>query len=162
MWPRPGTILNITATASLALPSAVCVAPRTQSQRSQRSASFGRRCPQNGHGILSPVVGSGRAAGASVYSTFIFTESHKPQGIRQANRSEQTDHERHGSSRFSEPLCRTPALASTSVTFALSVVGCAVFYFFSDSPRKLSARDSDLIRTSLSATRPRLRATACA
>src|SRR5204863_7205357 len=72
MCPSPGTILNITATASLALPSAVCVAPRTQSQRSQRSASFGRRCPQYGHGILSPVVGSGRAVGASVYSTFIF------------------------------------------------------------------------------------------
>src|SRR6266852_5168458 len=71
MCPRPGTILNITATMSLALPSAVCVAPRTQSQRSQRSASFGRRCPQYGHGILSPVVGSGAAVGASVYSTFI-------------------------------------------------------------------------------------------
>src|SRR5437763_138484 len=86
MCPSPGTILNITATASLALPSAVCVAPRTQSQRSQRSASFGRRCPQYGHGILSPVVGSGRAVGASVYSTFIFIESHKPHRIRQANR----------------------------------------------------------------------------
>src|SRR5438477_1218479 len=86
MCPRPGTILNITATMSLALPSAVCVAPRTQSQRSQRSASFGRRCPQYGHGILSPVVGSGRAVGASVYSTFIFVESHKPHRIRQAKR----------------------------------------------------------------------------
>src|SRR5438045_5669037 len=86
MCPRPGTILNITATISLALPSAVCVAPRTQSQRSQRSASFGRRCPQYGHGILSPVVGSGRAAGASVYSTFILIESHKPHRIRQAKR----------------------------------------------------------------------------
>ena len=94
MCPRPGTILNITATMSLALPSAVCVAPRTQSQRSQRSASFGRRCPQYGHGILSPVVGSGRAAGASVYSTFIFTESHKPHRIRQAKRdSAEEDHE---------------------------------------------------------------------
>src|SRR6266536_2285617 len=74
MCPRPGTILNITATMSLALPSAVSVAPRTQSQRSQRSASFGRRCPQYGHGILSPVVGSGRTAGASVYSTFILSK----------------------------------------------------------------------------------------
>src|SRR5512132_2162187 len=86
MCPRPGTILNITATMSLALPSAVCVAPRTQSQRSQRSASFGRRCPQYGHGILSPAIGSGWTAGASVYSTFILTESHKPHRIRQANR----------------------------------------------------------------------------
>src|SRR5712691_13119646 len=74
MCPRPGTILNITATRSLALPSAVCVAPRTQSQRSQRWASFGRRCPQYGHGILSPVVGSGAAVGASVYSTFILSK----------------------------------------------------------------------------------------
>src|SRR4051795_6341084 len=74
MWPRPGTILNITATKSLALPSAVSLAPRTQSQRSQRSASFGRRCPQYGHGILSPVVDSDWTAGASVYSTFILTK----------------------------------------------------------------------------------------
>src|SRR5215471_11982499 len=86
MCPRPGTRLNITATASLALPSAVCVAPRTQSHWSQRSASFGRRCPQYGHGILSPVVGFGGATGASVYSTFILNESPKPRGIRQANR----------------------------------------------------------------------------
>ena len=86
MWPRPGTTLNITATKSLALPSAVSLAPRTQSQRSQRSASFGRRCPQYGHGILSPVLGSGRAVGASVYSTFIFIENHKPHRIRQAKR----------------------------------------------------------------------------
>src|SRR6266550_8799928 len=94
MCPSPGMILNITATMSLALPSAVCVAPRTQSQRSQRSAFFGRRCPQYGHGILSPVVGSGRAAGASVYSTFIFIESHKPHRIRQAKReSPEEDHE---------------------------------------------------------------------
>src|SRR5216117_1294516 len=84
MCPRPGTILNITATMSLALPSAVCVAPRTQSQRSQRSASFGRRCPQYGHGILSPVLGSSAAVGASVYSTFILFETHKTRGIRQA------------------------------------------------------------------------------
>src|SRR5262245_23282819 len=86
MCPRPGTMLNMTATMSLALPSAVCVAPRTQSQRSQRSASFGRRCPQYGQGILSPVVGSGWAAGASVYSTFILNEIHKSHRIRQANR----------------------------------------------------------------------------
>src|SRR5262245_13837537 len=95
MWPRPGMMLNITATMSLALPSAVCVAPRTQSQRSHRSASFGRRCPQYGHGILSPVVASGRAAGASVYSTFILNESHKWDRIRQANRI-RGDHELRG------------------------------------------------------------------
>src|SRR6516225_294983 len=89
MCPRPGTMLNITATMSLALPSAVCVAPRTQSQRSQRSASFGRRRPQYGHGILSPVVDSGGAAGASVYSTFILNEIHKSHRIRQANRIKQ-------------------------------------------------------------------------
>src|SRR4029077_14924118 len=101
MCPRPGTILNITATISLALPSAVCVAPRTQSHGSQPSASFGRRCPQYGHGILSPVVASGRAAGASVYSTFIFTESHKPQGIRQAKRdSAEEDHKLRGRAAF--------------------------------------------------------------
>jgi len=86
MCPRPGTILNMTATRSLALPSAVSVAPRTQSQRSQRPASLGRRCPQYGHGILSPVGGSGWATGASVYSTFTLTESHKSHRIRQANR----------------------------------------------------------------------------
>src|SRR6266404_1800246 len=86
MCPRPGTMLNITATASLALASAVCVAPRTQSQRSQRSASFCRRCPQYGHGILSPVVASGAAVGASVYSTFILLEGHKSCGIRQTQR----------------------------------------------------------------------------
>src|SRR6476469_5263379 len=94
MCPRPGTILNITATRSLALPSAVSVAPRTQSQRSQRPASLGRRCPQYGHGILSPVAGSGWATGASVYSTFILTESHKAHRIRQAKRdSAEEDHE---------------------------------------------------------------------
>src|SRR4029453_16729058 len=92
--PKPGMILNITATASLALPSAVCAAPRTQSQRSQRSASFGRRCPQYGHGMLSLVVGSGRGAGASLFSPFIFIESHKPHRIRQAKReSPEEDHE---------------------------------------------------------------------
>src|SRR6266496_4976399 len=71
MCPKPGITLNITATASLALHSAVSVAPRVQSHRSQRSASFGRRCPQYGQGILSPALGSSRAAGASVYSTLI-------------------------------------------------------------------------------------------
>jgi len=40
------------------------------------------------------VVGSGRAAGASVYSTFILTESHKPHRIRQAKRvSAEEDHD---------------------------------------------------------------------
>src|SRR6266498_775833 len=71
MCPSPGMILNITATASLALPSAVSVALRVQSHRSQLCASFGRRCPQYGQGILSSALGSGRLGGASVYSTFI-------------------------------------------------------------------------------------------
>src|ERR1043166_2624781 len=94
MCPRPGTILNITATASLALPSAVCVAPRTQSQRSQRCAFFGRRCPQYGHGILSPVPSSEAAVGASVYSTFILIETHNLHGVRQAKRnSDERDHQ---------------------------------------------------------------------
>jgi hypothetical protein len=64
-------ILKITAMASLALPSAVSVAPLVQSHRSQRWASFGKRCPQYGQGILSPATGSGRVVGASVYSTLI-------------------------------------------------------------------------------------------
>ena len=71
---------------SLALPSAVCVAPRTQSQRSQRPASFGRRCPQYGHGILSPVVVLGWAGGASVYSTFILYR--KSQAARNSSSKE--------------------------------------------------------------------------
>src|SRR5215469_12429251 len=71
MCPNPGMMLNRTAIASLALPSAVCVAPRVQSHWSQRSASFGRRCPQNGQAILSPAAGSGRAGGASVYAMFV-------------------------------------------------------------------------------------------
>jgi hypothetical protein len=64
-------ILNITAMASLALPSAVSVAPRVQSHRSHRSASFARGCPQYGQGISSPTLCSGRVAAASVYSTLI-------------------------------------------------------------------------------------------
>ena len=88
MCPRPGMMLRITATASLALPSAVSVvAARVQSHRSQRCASLGRRCPQCGHGILSDVLGWDRAAGASVYSTLIEIasfENPKPCGIRQA------------------------------------------------------------------------------
>src|SRR6266496_4563700 len=86
MCPKPGLMLRITATASLALPSAVSVAPRVQSHRSQLCASFGSRCPQNGHAILAPVLGSGRIAGASVYSTLISVfYGHKAHGIRQAN-----------------------------------------------------------------------------
>src|SRR5437867_10707891 len=89
MCPNPGMILNIIATASLALPSAVSSVPRVQSHRSQRSASFGSRCPQNGQGILSPAVGSGRAAGASVYSMLMSSiEGHKARGIRQAQRGQ--------------------------------------------------------------------------
>src|ERR1043166_769650 len=86
MCPTPGMMLNITATASLALPSAVSVAPRFQSHRSQLCASFGRRCPQYGHGIVSAALASGRVAGASVYSTLIsIVENHKLRGIRQEN-----------------------------------------------------------------------------
>src|SRR6516162_5968819 len=120
MCPRPGTILNITATASLALPSAVCVAPRTQSQQSQRPASFGRRCPQYGHGILSPVVGLGWAGGASVYSTFILSESHKPHGIRQAKRR------RHVIAVSSRSACRgLPALPGSCLSRSLLAVASA-------------------------------------
>jgi hypothetical protein len=47
-------MLSRTATASLALPSAVsAVALRVQSHRSQLSASLGSKCPQYGHGTLS-------------------------------------------------------------------------------------------------------------
>ena len=117
MCPRPGTILNITATMSLALPSAVCVAPRTQSHRSQRSASFGRRCPQYGHGILSAALDSGGAAGASVYSTFILTEAHKWDGIRQAKReSAEEDHELRVRAAFRKvPICCAQRLRSESL-----------------------------------------------
>ena len=48
-------------------------------------ASFGRRCPQYGQGILSPALGSGRVAGASVYSTLISIIEGRTRGIRQAN-----------------------------------------------------------------------------
>jgi hypothetical protein len=41
------------------------------------------------------------------------------------------------------------ASSSTSVTFTLFVVGCAVFSFFSGLLRKLSAVDSTPIGTSL-------------
>src|SRR5215831_16409300 len=113
-------MLNITATASLALPSAVCVAPRTQSQRSQRPASFGRRCPQYGHGILSPVVGLGWAGGASVYSTFILSESHKPHGIRQARRR------RHIIAVSNRSACRgLPALPGSCLSRRLLAVASA-------------------------------------
>src|SRR6266404_6998296 len=71
MCPKPGMMLRITATASLALPSAVSVALRFQSHRSQLCASFGRGCPQYGHVILPSAPGSERVAGASVYSTLI-------------------------------------------------------------------------------------------
>src|SRR6266404_4307749 len=67
MCPSPGIILNNTAIASLAFPSAVSVAPRVQSHRSQLVASFGNKCPQYGHGILSALT-SCRWVGASVYS----------------------------------------------------------------------------------------------
>src|SRR6476619_5380656 len=58
----------MTATTSLALPSAVSVSVRIQSQRSQASASFGRTWPQSGHVIVSAETG-GSKVGASVYST---------------------------------------------------------------------------------------------
>src|SRR5467141_2990249 len=79
-------MLRITATASLALPSAVSVASRFQSHRSQRCASFGRRCPQYGHAILPSAPGSERVAGASVYSTFILIIENNAGAIRQAKR----------------------------------------------------------------------------
>src|SRR5947199_9661409 len=86
MCPKPGMMLRITATASLALPSEDSVAPRVQSQQSQLCASFDSRCPQNGHAILSPVLCSGRIAGAPVHSTLICVlDGHKGHEIRQAN-----------------------------------------------------------------------------
>src|SRR4051812_340431 len=118
MCPRPGTILNMTATRSLALPSAVSDAPRIQSQRSQRSASFGRRCPQYGHGILSPVVDSGWTAGASVYSTFILTESHKPDSVRQANRIQNN---RPASPLWQDSTCSDTDNATVSLEFTAIV-----------------------------------------
>src|SRR5437588_2318824 len=60
----------MTATASLALPSAVSVSVRTQSQRSHALASFGRIWPQSGHAMVSAVTG-GSKVGASVYSTVL-------------------------------------------------------------------------------------------
>jgi hypothetical protein len=58
----------MTATASLALPSAVSVADRVQSHWLHLCASLGNECPQYGHGIvpLSDAVVS--VTGASVYS----------------------------------------------------------------------------------------------
>src|SRR3954468_13373180 len=58
----------MTATASLALPSAVSPSTRTQSHLSQASASFGRTWPHKGHSIVSAETG-GSKVGASVYST---------------------------------------------------------------------------------------------
>jgi hypothetical protein len=83
-------MLRMTAIASLAVASAGCAFPRVQSHLSQRCASFGSRCPQYGQAILSSILGSGRAAGASVYSTFIEIVSFqnpKGHGIRQAKRT---------------------------------------------------------------------------
>src|SRR5882724_9089199 len=108
MCPRPGMMLNITATMSLALPSAVCVALRTQSQRSQRSAFFGRRCPQYGHGILSPVVGSGRTAGASVYSTFILSKVTSRTEFVKQREFRRNDYKRRGLADIVGRLCQTP------------------------------------------------------
>src|SRR6267154_6095462 len=125
MCPSPGTILNITATASLALASAVCVAPRTQSQRSQRSASLGRRCPQYGHGILSPVVGSGAAVGASVYSTFILSKLTSRTEFVKQNRIQKKQLQTTRLSRYCRASVSDAALASTCVASGLSVVACA-------------------------------------
>src|SRR5258705_3174904 len=93
---------------SLALPSAVCVAPRTQSQRSQRSASFGRRCPQYGHGILLPVVGSGAAVGASVYSTFILSKVTSRTEFVKQTEFRRNDYKRRGLADIVGRLCQTP------------------------------------------------------
>src|SRR5438067_962064 len=72
MCPKPGMILRITATASLAFASAVSVGtPRVQSHLSQCCASFARRCPQYGHGSVFPGGDSASVRGASVYSTFM-------------------------------------------------------------------------------------------
>src|SRR5438874_6344225 len=89
MCPKPGMILRITATASLAFASAVSVGtPRVQSHLSQCCASLARTCPQYGHGRVFPGGGSASVRGASVYSTFIsITENHKRRGIRQAKRT---------------------------------------------------------------------------
>src|SRR5262245_28571107 len=124
MCPRPGMILNMTATKSLAFPSAVCVALRTQSQRSQRSAFFGRRCPQYGHAILSPLLCSGAAVGASVYSTFILLETHNSHRIRQANRIGTMDHTDVIAASVSDAVH-----SSTFAASALSVVTCAFCFF---------------------------------
>src|ERR1051326_5035204 len=71
MCPKPGMILNRTATASLALPSAVSTGtPRFQSHLSQCCASFGRSCPQYGHGSVLPGADSALVGCASVYSIF--------------------------------------------------------------------------------------------
>src|SRR5438874_12688789 len=72
MCPKPGMMLRITATASLAFASAVSVGtPRVQSHLSQCCASFARTCPQYGHGRVFPGGGSASVRGASVYSTFM-------------------------------------------------------------------------------------------
>src|SRR3954471_8237941 len=68
----------MTATASLAFPSAVSPSTRTQSHLSQDSASFGRTWPHNGHSIVSAETG-GSKVGASVYSTV-------PPGLRSVRR----------------------------------------------------------------------------
>src|ERR1041384_1670168 len=60
--------LSNTAIASLALPSAVSVALRVQSQWSQACASFGNKWPQYGHAIWSGPISVAGGAGASVYS----------------------------------------------------------------------------------------------
>src|SRR5437868_375348 len=60
--------LSRTATRSLALPSAVsALGVRTQLQRSQLFASFGRVCPQTGQ-LLGSAATAISEVGASVYS----------------------------------------------------------------------------------------------
>ena len=60
--------LRMTAIASLALPSAVCVSLRVQSHWSHFGASFGNVLPQYGHCIVSMLI-TCSCVGASVYST---------------------------------------------------------------------------------------------
>src|SRR5439155_12183383 len=133
MCPNPGMILNITATASLALPSAVSVvALRFQSHRSQLCASFGRRCPQYGHGIVSPALGSGRVAGASVYSTFISivegsqtARNSSRKRIQKKTTTDDTDY----TDRFSHEdrehwACPVPSIILISVPSVVKTSGC--------------------------------------
>src|SRR5207302_9489625 len=64
-------MLKSTATASLALPSAVSVSWRVQSQQLHFGAPLGNKLPQYGHGIVYAPPDCCSVGGASVYSTFV-------------------------------------------------------------------------------------------